>query len=81
MTNTLFRVAHHAGLSRTCYAVWDEDDESYSVYNGPDWLTADYIGTAFSVQGCKLVAREWFAELCAESDVQQDYINQCERNC
>ena len=63
MYTNMFHVLTDIDLGRACFAMYDDDEEQYAVYNSPEWLQADFIGQAISVNGCKQVAREYFNEL------------------
>lgn len=63
--NTPFRISNFPDMGVAFYAVWDEDTETYWVYDGADTDTASLIGEAGSVYGAKQVAREQAESLMA----------------
>jgi hypothetical protein len=63
--NTPFRILTFPDMGVAFHAVWDEDTETYWVYDGADTDTAHLIGEAASVYGATEVAKEHAESLMA----------------
>ncbi|MGP8437831.1 hypothetical protein ACT2FY_39070 [Paraburkholderia fungorum] len=55
---TPFKILSFPDMSFSFYAVWDEDTETYWIYDGADQDTANAVGEAGTVTGAKQVAKE-----------------------
>ncbi|MDR5776970.1 MULTISPECIES: hypothetical protein [unclassified Caballeronia] len=55
---TPFKILDFPDMGVAYYAVWDEDTETYWIYDGADQDTADAVGEAHSVYSAKAIAKE-----------------------
>ncbi|TCK32047.1 hypothetical protein B0G84_9185 [Paraburkholderia sp. BL8N3] len=55
---TPFKVLAFPDMGVSFYAVWDEDTETYWIYDGADQDTANAIGESETVAGAKQVAKD-----------------------